>query len=316
MKPDVSVESVIAAAAAARGIIGTAVADVVYGGDASTAERLRASSAHDDNGQGPSFELGAPRSIPLPSSPSLDLIISEDGLMVNTGVFILRNSAWARRFIQRAYGVSIPVEPSGQAAQNENQPLSATLSSSRRLPTASHVPVANAAAAGQQAAAAMRASRPPFETNRAWEQASIFHVLALAGGPGTSSSSSPSADIDNAAADGTSQSNDSGSGRISLEDLLRNAVHGRGSLLPSAYADASHVQAVPQAWINSYPQQLAGQLHDHKGRPLHAPYAPGDWMVSFSGCGTLMGPEQCESLFEAYARQAAEAAEAALAAVR
>lgn len=52
---------------------------------------------------------------PLFSSP-IDLLISEDGLMTNTGVWIIRNCAWSLDFLRRAYGdhssnVSVPILP-------------------------------------------------------------------------------------------------------------------------------------------------------------------------------------------------------------
>jgi hypothetical protein len=37
---------------------------------------------------------------------------------------------------------------------------------------------------------------------------------------------------------------------------------------------------------------------------LHAAYAPGDWVVSFSGCGVLMGAPACEAMYGYYAELA------------
>jgi len=69
-----------------------------------------------------------------------------------------------------------------------------------------------------------------------------------------------------------------------------------------AYEDLLHTQFVPQAWINSYPDAIAGVLRDHKSIPMHASYQPYDWLVSFSGCKGYFGEQTCEDLYNAFAK--------------
>ena len=90
------------------------------------------------------------------------------------------------------------------------------------------------------------------------------------------------------------------------------------ALLP--WMDTMHTQFVPQAWLNAYPLPIARQLLEvgvalpgQQGvppvTPLHAPYAPGDWCISFSGCTAYFQQADCERLF----REGAESAQRAFA---
>jgi hypothetical protein len=360
----VRVEDVVAAAAAARGVIASATADVLFGGgasdlpDASAGEAVAAAAAAgwapsrasvpygQPGAAGASHASTAHNTAPLPSSPSLDFIASEDGLMLNSGVFLLRNSGWARRLLQRAYGVvaATAADEEGRAAKVTADDASAVAgddgsggdhdvlpfysrvedggsgSGSGAVPTATHVPPADPPAAGAAAAAAMRGAPLPMATNRAWEQASLFHLLALGGLPATTpgcgsggdgASSSCCASARPAGATSASEPLPSlGGAHVAapLAGALHGAACGAGALRPRAYADAARGQFVPQGWLNAYPPQLAGQIHDHHRRPMHAAWAPGDWVVSFSGCGMLLGSggdgdggDACEQLYAHYA---------------
>ena len=88
------------------------------------------------------------------------------------------------------------------------------------------------------------------------------------------------------------------------------------SLLP--WQDTLHTQFVPQAWLNSYPLPIAKMLIDvgtieslpggeSKYHTLHAPYTPGDWCISFSGCTAYFTQATCEALFQEGAEVARKA---------
>ena len=56
------------------------------------------------------------------------------------------------------------------------------------------------------------------------------------------------------------------------------------------------VQIVPQKWINAYPAEIAyrsSYMH-------HAGFIPGDWIVSFNGCGSVLNGSACDVLMHAY----------------
>lgn len=332
----VRVEDVVAAAAAARGVIASATADVVYAGDGApevTVDEAVASAAAAGWAQpsspaplpyGPAgiaaAAAAAGGAVALPSAPSLDLIASEDGLMLNSGVFLLRNGAWGRGLLQRAYGVLADQLSADSAAAagdggRDAMPFYSRTGGDGAVPTATHAPPADPAVAGAAATAAMRAAPLPMATNRAWEQASLFHLLALGGlpatapgcggGDGDSSSGCcvATAPVDAAASEPLPSL---GGAHVSapLAGALRGAVCGAGALRPAAFADVARTQFVPQAWLNAYPPQLAGQIYDHHARPMHAAWAPGDWVVSFSGCGMLLAKgdaDACERLYAQYA---------------
>ena len=83
-------------------------------------------------------------------------------------------------------------------------------------------------------------------------------------------------------------------------------------------ASATCVQFVPQAWLNTYPLPIARQLLDAvpgEGElllaPLHAPYAQGEWVVSFSGCAAYFSQAYCNGLFAEHAELAQKAFEEA-----
>jgi len=163
------------------------------------------------------------------------------------------------------------------------------------------LPGVMSAIAAQADADAARVSALPFNRNRAWEQATLFAELALGGV--AARALPPAAALLPERLGGLPQP---------LPQALRQDGEeddgaGPGGPDPAAFVDASRVQLVPQAWLNSYPPLLASKLHDHRGGPMHAPYAPGDWIVSFSGCGVLLGAAPCEALFAAYASGATAA---------
>ena len=69
-----------------------------------------------------------------------------------------------------------------------------------------------------------------------------------------------------------------------------------------------HVQYVPQWWMNSYPKEVGSQLRDPRNTSvaLHAVYEEGHFVVSFSGCGIVVGSAaRCVELMEQYAAAAA-----------
>lgn len=94
----------------------------------------------------------------------LDFIASEDGFMLNTGMFLVRNSGWSLDFLRRMYG----------ACERKADNLDLHCSSDALEGRISEV-------AARNAEASMRAStKVPFNGSRAWEQASA--LLHMTGG--------------------------------------------------------------------------------------------------------------------------------------
>lgn len=59
----------------------------------------------------------------------------------------------------------------------------------------------------------------------------------------------------------------------------------------------------------SYPEELGSQFHavdgPYDGTPLHAIYAPGHYIASFSGCNVILANRtHCNQMFEEFAAQA------------
>ena len=159
-------------------------------------------------------------------SPNADinLVISSDGVMVNTGVFLVKRSPWSFSFLDRLYGSE------GNALIHH-----------------------------------------PW-----WEQAALHF-------------------------------------------LLNHNSTARGEA-------ARHVRFVPQAWINSYPRDIAekwrapdeakmgkkGEEEEGGGvgrrrktgstRPLHAVYEWGHRIISFSGCRVYFSAAHCEAQYVRFAR--------------
>lgn len=130
MNSSVSIQDVIASTMYARSVIATAAANVMQ--------------AHRSAAERPTV------------TTSLDMIISEDALMLNSGVWLLRNCPWSVRFLLRVYGVDDAAADAVMVA------------------SASHP----AAEAAQHAVRAMLAAPLPYALNTAWEQGSIFAQLA------------------------------------------------------------------------------------------------------------------------------------------
>ena len=139
-----------------------------------------------------------------------DLIVSEDGNMLNTGFFAMRPTDWNREFIQCAFDEEYSV----------------------------------------------------FADHPWWEQASMHLLLDMMRGPLIGV--------------------DSGAHRE-----------------PQRAFDA-HVALVPQELVNPYPREYSNPVHKH--------YAPGSFVIAFSGCNTYtsegMSRENCNILFRKYAAMA------------
>jgi galactosyl transferase GMA12/MNN10 family len=60
----------------------------------------------------------------------------------------------------------------------------------------------------------------------------------------------------------------------------------------------SHVMFHPQRWMNSYPAALSNYIRDWDDKPAHTRYTPGDFIVSFSGCGWILGSSKCSEMYE------------------
>ena len=279
-------------------------------------------------------------------STSADLIISEDAFMLNSGVFALRRGRWARSLLRRVYGdasataappedwlaieavrfgdvgggLSLLCRDSGSCVWDGEARPARWAAAGAPLPAGTPQRVLSAprsaaahASAGdddwQAIEAALLHAAVPFERNRAWEQGSLFALLAL---PGTAAAPARFLEAGSAAKTATAPIDGDRVGYLDACGAADAAVPTAPQLTPAAataaFSDARHVQAVPQRWINAYPPALAAQLRDGRGRALHAAYATGDWLVSFSGCGVLLGASACEALYAEYAAAGAGAA--------
>jgi len=76
------------------------------------------------------------------------------------------------------------------------------------------------------------------------------------------------------------------------------------ALIPSVFQENSrygeidgydpNVAVVPQHWMNSYPEEVCNRV---KHVMPHSPYTKGDFIISFNGCGSIVGAEKCDELF-------------------
>lgn len=64
--------------------------------------------------------------------------------------------------------------------------------------------------------------------------------------------------------------------------------------------DPEHVRVVPQSWMNSYPLELVERT---RRALLHDDWSDGDFIISFNGCGSVLGGAVCEEIFGKYWRQ-------------
>ena len=146
-----------------------------------------------------------------------DLVVSEDGNMLNTVFFAMRPTDWNRKFIERAFDEEHSV----------------------------------------------------FADHPWWEQASMHFLLDMMRGP--------------------------------LTGLAGAAVEVEPVGQPQCEFDA-HVALVPQELVNPYPREYSNPVHKH--------YAPGSFVVAFSGCNTYtaegMSRENCNKLFQKYAALAGQ----------
>ena len=211
------------------------------------------------------------RAVPLFASP-IDLIVSEDGLMLNTGVWALRRSPWSLSWLRRVYGDLTDPSPSSlnisQVSGGEGLGASSTAD-----------PDADAALAAEALRSMRRPAlnQSPLVQNRMWEQGGALWQFV-------------NRDVPLAARNNT------------------DASHGQSRIAPASlalrYEDLVHTQFVPQRWLNSYPERIAGALRDHRQRPMHAAFERGDWIASFSGCTGFFGTEACDALYLAFAKEA------------
>ena len=260
MSDDIGIEVIVAAAGAARAVIANAAARAV-------GEDMIAVSSNDQ------VISERARAVPLAAS-TIDLIVSEDGFMLNTGVFLLRNCKWARALLAEVYGVRSAANDANITTAFDSivaDVVRGVAAAPRLRPEGI---ASNAEDVGKAAVAEFKLAPLPISANRAWEQAEFVASISTRRGPATGKSSAGDADDE--------------SWRINLEALVSSL----------------HTQVVPQPWLNSYPDELAAKLRDDAGRPLHAAYRDGDTFISFSGCGVLLGAARCEDLFSVWAARA------------
>jgi hypothetical protein len=229
---------------------------------------------------------------PLASS-TIDLIVSEDGLMLNTGVWIIRRSMWSLGWLQRVYGVDEDVQSSNKTTLFSFDSIEMiTGGEAESLISPTFVTEAYHRMLSNQ-------SRSILTNNRMWEQGGALWQFV-------------NRDIPY---------------KIQQEDLFKNYIvidarlshcqkeqgrlneqipleHSNKERSLHAYEDLFHSQFIPQSWFNSYPEAIAGVLRDHNGLPMHASFQMGDWMVSFSGCKGYFGVQPCEDLYLAFGKAA------------
>ena len=263
--------------------------------------------------------------------------------MLNTGVWALRRSAWALGFLKRAYGVRVGSGGGGGGGGGSGGGGAAEAAAADAADAADAAAGAafpfslkrvsggggggggggeglvggaarNATADAAASAAALRAMRAappgaenPLVRNRMWEQGGLLWQLAQGGAPIFAAEAGGdergAACVDEEAED---------DGVDDEGNAAKGAADGGPALLPPLpacaaarrFRDLAHAQFVPQRWLNAYPPAIASALRDHRGRPMHAAVARGDWVVSFSGCVGYFGQAECNRLFEAYAGEA------------
>jgi len=227
--------------------------------------------------------------LPLASS-SIDLIVSEDGLMLNTGVWFIRRSVWSLGWLQRIYGVD-------DGFLNYSLNVSSTLFPFDSINTITGgegeslitPPIISEALKRMLS----NESYTVLTNSRMWEQGGALWQFV-------------NRDVPHAAKEEAQYLNKSlVDARFSFcqnnQDKRLDDKHSSVRPLLS-YEDLLHTQFVPQAWINSYPEAIAGVLRDHKSIPMHASFQPNDWLVSFSGCRGYFGERSCEDLYHAFAK--------------
>jgi hypothetical protein len=229
------------------------------------------------------------KALPIASS-SIDLIVSEDGLMLNTGVWIIRRSMWSLGWLQRVYGVDDDGKSSnistlfpfdsiemitGGEAESLISPKVVTEAINRML---------------------SNQSRSILTNNRMWEQGGALWQFVNRDIPYNNQQKNLSKNyiVNDARLSHCQEKHDD----------FDKSTHSpkQPSLLASE--DLLHSQFVPQSWFNSYPEAIAGVLRDHNGIPMHASFQLGDWMVSFSGCKGYFGAQPCEDLYLAFGKAA------------
>jgi len=227
--------------------------------------------------------------LPLASS-SIDFIVSEDGLMLNTGVWFIRRSVWSLGWLQRIYGVDVGVVNSSLNVSSTLFPFDSintiTGGEGISLITPSMISEALKRMLSNE-------SRTMLTNNRMWEQGGALWQFVNREVPYAAKEEARSLkknlfDARNARCQNNQDSR--------LDDKHSS----RCTLI--AYEDVLHTQFVPQEWINSYPEAISGVLRDHKGAPMHASYQPDDWLVSFSGCKGYFGELPCEDMYAAFGK--------------
>lgn len=81
-----------------------------------------------------------------------------------------------------------------------------------------------------------------------------------------------------------------------FSDLLSLQENPADARLPNGVGYAKEVAVVPQRWINAYPPETT----EKSAAMLHETYVEGDWMLSFNGCGILLGGPMCEQTLQKY----------------
>ena len=192
--------------------------------------------------------------------------------MLNTGVWALRRSPWSLSWLRRVYGDLSDPSPSSL--------IISRVSGGEGLGASSTADPDTDAALTAEALRSMRRpelNQSPLVQNRMWEQGGALWQFV-------------NRDVPLAARNNT--------------DASHGQSRGAPASLALRYEDLVHTQFVPQRWLNSYPERIAGALRDHRQRPMHAAFERGDWIASFSGCTGFFGTEACDALYLAFAKEA------------
>ncbi|CAD7928910.1 unnamed protein product [Amoebophrya sp. A120] len=204
-------------------------------GDADQAAQtatILASGEQEDGQGGSESGGGSGSSSPASSDPvtgetKFDFVIAEDGNMFNSGVFLIKNSAWGMKFLNNSIDLlAAPMPYSFQHNQWHEQ--------------------------------------SPF-----MYIALVPHILDLNTLISTSSLAKPE------------------------KGLVQTDWRTLGY-------DPSHVRVVPQSRMNSYPPELV-QRTQHALR--HHGFADRDFVISFNGCGSVLGGDVCLKIFGDYFEQ-------------
>ncbi|CAD7924912.1 unnamed protein product [Amoebophrya sp. A25] len=194
---------------------------------------------------------------------AMDFVIAEDGNMFNSGIFLLRNSNWGRKFLNNSIDLlAAPMPYSFQHNQwHEQSPF-------MYLALVPSILDINTLMDADDTAAQKRQEEQKKAAQEEVSATAYDHVTA--------------------------------------DSLLQQAEARRHTASMKADEhrklgyDPQHIRVIPQSLMNSYPPELVERTA-HALR--HHAWRPGDFVISFNGCGSVLGGDICLRIFGSYFEQ-------------